>query len=204
MVLIRQVEHLSGTKLTEASANVFKDPDWNWKVLIKIFCGCRLYLFLKLHDSSRASQVSSVCVCARTHECERSCGIKTNGNLQALTLCFCFFCFVFITCLLCHWIPSISGPLLIYIFIIYTSVFTRCLLIVGKTANARSYRNSISRIHAWGMSSISETKSLRCPPPHYLNRRHNSSWRTGAVTSAERSPTASCSSIQMPISSHLF
>lgn len=134
----------------------------------------RLYLFLKLHDSSRASQVSSVCV--RTHECEGSCGIKTNGNLQALTLCFCFFfCFVFITCLLCHWIPSISGPLLIYIFIIYTSVFTRCLLTVGQTANAGSYRNSISRIHAWGMSSISEIKSLRYLPPHYLNRIHNGS-----------------------------
>ena len=43
----------------------------------------------ELHDSSRAGWVSSVCV--HTHECERSCGIKTNGNLQTLTLCFCFY-----------------------------------------------------------------------------------------------------------------
>lgn len=37
MVVIRQARHLSGAKLTEASANVLKYPDPNGKVLIKIF-----------------------------------------------------------------------------------------------------------------------------------------------------------------------
>lgn len=37
MVLVRQVKHLSGTKLTEASANMFKYPDRNGKVSIKVF-----------------------------------------------------------------------------------------------------------------------------------------------------------------------
>lgn len=134
---------------------------------LKYFVGVKTSLPFFKTAWLKQSKSGKLCVCVRTHECEGSCGIKTNGNLQALTLCFWFFlfCFVFITCLLCHWIPSISGPLLIYIFIIYTSVFTRCLLTVGQTANAGSYRNSISRIHAWGMSSISEIKSLRYLPP---------------------------------------
>lgn len=130
MILIRQVIHLSGTKLTEASANVFKYPGWNWKVLIKIFCGCQDVFTFFPTAWLEQSKSNELCMC--THKCEQPYGGKTNGKLQALTLCFCL---DFITCYLCHWIPSISGPLLIYIFIIYTSVFTRCLLIAGQTAN---------------------------------------------------------------------
>lgn len=74
-------------------------------------------------------------MCACTHKRERPCGNNTTGELQALTLCF-LLCFV--TCFLCHWIPSISGPLLLYLLITYTSVFTHCLLVVGQRANAGS------------------------------------------------------------------
>lgn len=86
MVVIRQARHLSGAKLTEASANVLKYPDPNGKVLIKIFLWVsRCLPPSQLHDLGRACQLGSVCA----HECERLC-TKQTGNLQALTLCFLF------------------------------------------------------------------------------------------------------------------
>lgn len=93
MVVIRQARHLSGAKLTEASANVLKYPDPNGKVLIKIFSWVSRCLSPPPNCMTWAEHVSSA-VCA--HECERLC-TKRTGNLQASTLCF----FVFI-CFLCH------------------------------------------------------------------------------------------------------
>lgn len=84
MVLIRQVRHLSGTKLTEASANVFKDPDWNWKVWSDYFVGVKMsFPFFFLNCMTQAEHAGEALSCVRTHECDRACGMKTNGNLQA-------------------------------------------------------------------------------------------------------------------------
>lgn len=68
MVLIRQVKHLSGTKLTEASANVLNIPIET--EIFQLFCGCQdvfTFFFFELHDSSRAGQLRSLCACAHAH-----------------------------------------------------------------------------------------------------------------------------------------
>lgn len=62
MVVIRQARHLSGAKLTEASANVLKYPDPNGKVLIKIFSWVSRCLSPPPNCMTWAEHVSSLCV----------------------------------------------------------------------------------------------------------------------------------------------
>lgn len=72
------MKHLSGTKLTEASANVFKYPDWNSKVLTKIFYGCQDVFFLTAW--LKQSMSGKLCVCAHT-------SVKDHVVLKQMETC---------------------------------------------------------------------------------------------------------------------
>lgn len=147
-------------------------------------------LFLKLHDSSRASQVSYTC--AHAHGDVRRCGSKTNGKLQALTLCF----------LLCN---LLSVPLNTKYFwssfkisSSSTLVFF-CVLPTNCRANCKCrevYRNSIFFQNARLRDVINfRNPKPTVPTPHCANRAHGGGRGAGPAHSiAPVTPGTACGS----------
>lgn len=185
MVLIRQVKvfvELNSQKLLPMFWNTQIAPEGLW---LKCFVGVKI-LYLVLTAWLRACQVSSVPL-AEDRVLKQMETCKRNTVLY----------FVFITCLLCHWIPSISDPLLIRIFLAYTSVLTHCLLAVGKTASAGSCMNSISRMHAEG----AQPQKWKASTTHHLTTPTEYMWQ---LTGWPNTWLPAAVSVKMAISSHLF
>lgn len=90
---------------------LFECPDWNGRVWVQSVCGSRMSWPVLTARRKQSGQVS-----CRTREIVWC----WNKWKPALTLCFLFWFLTF----LCHWTPSISGPLSRSILITYASVVT--------------------------------------------------------------------------------